>query len=1085
MPDFLIRWMKWTFTTPLLLTAVLITTTTATVHAQVNMDTTVTIHLQNVTLKTALQTLSQKARVDFAYNTKSLPLKEKVSLQAENEPLRSILEKLTRPLGLTYRVIGKNILVEKTSAPDELISAPGNGLIRGHVMDEDGKPLTGATITVVNANKSTQTGITGDFFMQGIDPAALLRISYIGYQSLEMSASSNLSAIRLLQNQSKLDEVKVIAYGATTERLSTGDVSTLKAADIDKQPVNNVLDALNGRIPGMQITPGSGLPGAAPSILIRGRSSLGTASNTPLFILDGVPISATQSLTYGQAIDNAALNLLLGINPQDIESVSVLKDADATSIYGSRGANGVVLITTKKGSYTGTKINASGYTGMQKVGHFIDMLDVHQYNAMRREAFKNDNIAITTTNAADLYWDSTKTYNWQKEFIGKTAVSNDANISINGGSATTHFYFGSAYHKEGSVMPGNSALKRGSFMAAFNHSSLNKKFLFDAHTSYTATQLNLLPTDMTSLIGLAPQYPIYTATGTPNWTGPAGYPLQYTLKQFSSPTKTFTGDARFSFELYRGLKLKGSAGYNNIDIEQATKTPLSSLDPRYYTSGTLNMQNTNSNNWIVEPQLTYERNFGKHHLDVLAGSTFQKNYSGTLTITATGFANDALVGNAGSASSVTITTTKTPYSYESGYGRLTYNYDEKYLANITFRRDGSSRFGNGRKFANFGAVGAGWIFTKEKWLDQYLDILSFGKIRASYGVSGNDQITDFAYIATEASLSGSNLYNGSATLVASNIQNPDYRWEINKKLEAALELGFWKDRIFLSAAYYRNSSGNQLINYLISPQTGFTYYVANFPATVVNQGYELELTTHNLQGPFTWSTTFNLSKTKNTLESYPGLATSSYSNTYVVGQSINLIKAYQLTALGTTGLPVYKDLDKDNSITVKDRITDGNKDQFFGGMGNDFSLKGFSASFFVQYTRYRGTLAYLPNNSPGVIDQNFSTYVLGRWRNQGDEAHTHIPRFTTSTGAYSVSNYNSSTAAIGTRNVFRLSNAVISYTLPEKMTRHISISRLQTYVKGQNLYTFDKNRKYELDPVTGNQSLPLLRTIVFGFNATL
>lgn len=1096
-PIYLFRFMRWTFIVLFFILTALLTAKAGKSSAQVNLETKVTLDLQNATFKTALQALSLKARVDFAYNIKYTPLSERVSLKAESETLSSVLSKLIKPLGLTYRIIGNSILIERekkegsaqpsTDAPvvPQSNEAKPKVLLHGHIIDEDGKPLVGANVFAVNESKAASTNQNGDFYLPNVDPDALLRISYIGYQAKEIKGSEDLSAIRLLRNQSKLDEVKVIAYGTTTERLSTGSVSTLTAADIEKQPVSNILDALSGRVAGMQITPSSGLPGAAPAVLIRGRSSLGNASNTPLFILDGIPIPATQNLTFGQALDNGALNLLLGINPEDIESVSVLKDADATSIYGSRGANGVVLITTKRGSYTGTKVNVNAYTGTEKVGHFIDMLNVHQYNAMRKEAFGNDKIAITPSNAVDLYWDSTSTHNWQKELIGKTAITQDANVSVNGGSATTHFYFSSAYHKEGSVMPGNSELKRGSFLASFNHVSTDRKFSFDAQTGYTVTQLNLLPIDQTSKINLAPDYPLYNADGSPSWTGPAGFPLANTLQQFSSPTKTFSGSTIVAYELIKGLKIKTSAGYNNIAINQSTESPLASLDPRYYTTGTLNVQNINTNNWIVEPQAEYEKKLGKSHLDILGGATFQKNSANLLTLQASGFANDALVGNVGSASTVSVSSVQTPYSYESIYGRATYNYGEEYLANITYRRDGSSRFGDGRKFANFGALGLGWIFTKEHWLEKVLPVLSYGKIRASYGVSGNDQIPDFAYIATESSLSGSQAYNSSPALTASNIQNPDYRWEINKKLEAALELGFLNDRIFLSASLYRNSSGNQLINYLISPQTGFTYYVSNFPAKVVNRGFELELNSHNLTGQFTWNTSLNLTKASNTLKSYPNLATSSYSSLYVVGQSLNLIKAYQFNGLSNTGGPVFTDLNNDKVVTNKDQVVDGNKDPYYGGMGNDFSYKGFTASFFIQYTRYRGALAYLPNGIPGTLDQNFSTYVLGRWRTPGDEAKTSIPRYTTNAGLYSSLNYNASTAAIGDRDVFRLSNASLGYTIPEKLTKHIGFSRLQFYIRGQNLYTFDKYSKWELDPITGNSTLPALRTIVFGFNATL
>ena len=1043
----------------------------------------ITLSAKDASINVVFNKISAQCGYDFLVNQTILNTAKPVSIEVKNMELKDVLEQIFTDQPLEYEVIDKfvKVKVKEKSFFRKIADALLAKDLHGQVYDEDGKPMAGASVVIVETGRAVLTNENGAFFIQNVEQGATLRFSYIGYVKKDIPATGDLSHVVLQVSTSKLDEIKVIAYGTTTERLSTGNESILKAADILKQPVNNILDALVGRVSGLQVTPTSGIGGAAPNVLIRGRSSLGSAANTPLYILDGVPITASQPLSNGQALDGAALNILLGLNPNDVESISVLKDADATAIYGSRGANGVIIITTKRGKYDGIKVNVNAYTGLQQVGHFIDLLDVHQYNAMRRQAFANDKTLPTAANAPDLFLDSSNVSNWQKEFIGKTSTAQDVNFSLTGGSQNTHFYASVAYHREGSVMPGDANLQRNSFLGTFNHVSADKKFMLDIQSSYTSTDLNLLPQDLVSYINIPPQYQLYNPDGTPNFSGVSGFPLAYTLQKFASPTQNFSGNAKLGYELLPGLSIRLNTGFNYGNVQQSTQAPLSSLDPRFNTSATLSLQAINNGNWIAEPQIEYKRNFKENHFDLLVGSTFQKSYSKSINTFGFGFPSDVLVSNIGSASSVFISSSNVPYAYNSVFGRLTYDFNQEYLANVTFRRDGSSKFGPDRKFGNFGAVGLGWIFSQEKAVTDALPFLSYGKIRGSYGVTGNDQITDFAYIATHNSVSG---YNGSAGLVASNIENPDYQWESNKKLEAAIELGFVKDRIILSAAFFSNRSSNQLISYPISTQTGFFNYLANFAATVQNQGMELNLTTRNFQGAFIWSTTLNFTRTKNTLLSYAGIATSSYANTYIVGQPLSIIQAYQITGLSATGAPVFADLDNSGTITLKDRVTAGDKDPMYGGMGNDFSFKGITASFFIQYSRYRGSKLFLPTSVPGTNAHNYSTYVLGRWQQPGDEANTIIPRFSTSGGFYSVSNYNNSVQNLVTNNIFRLSTASIAYSIPRRVIEKLKLSRLQIYANAQNLYTWDKYSKYELDPQTGNSALPPLRTIVFGINAT-
>lgn len=1026
-----------------------------------------------------------------------------VTIRVENEPLQAFLQQLLNEQPLEYFIRNKTIVISRKAAPITSV-APflvADSTIRGEVTDMEGKPLPGASVRIKGASTGTATDANGKFSINAGEGTHLV-VTFIGYGDVEMIVRNGRAELATLQTgqlmrlsdriivrlppgQSPLDEVRVIGYGTTTQRFNTGSVTTITAKDIEKQPVNNILLALQGRISGMQITPASGVPGSAPDVRIRGINSI-AAGFSPLFILDGVPVPEKMSSLVSGPLDNGRISLLLSINPAEIERVDVLKDADATSIYGSRGANGVILITTKKGGKDGLKVNVNASTGFQKVPHFIDMMDVHQYNAMRREALINDGIVPSATTAVDLFtWDSTKVHDWQRELIGGTAVTQDLNLSLSGGNRNTQFYVNAGYHKDGSVTPTSSDMSRKSFRANMNHSSSDGRFTLSAASFYSITNLNLPTSSMASFINLAPDYPIYNADGTPNFTGPRSFPKAQLYQSYTAPSQTYGGSIKAGYEVVKGLRLSISAGINSSVMNQTYKQPLISLNPATNTSGSLRVGNNTSNTWIVEPQAEYTGNYKQHHFKLLAGGTFQRNVGDQISITGTNYLDDALLNTISAAGTKTVSTTNTMYSYASVFGRLTYDYDQKYLVNVSFRRDGSSRFGPGKRFGNFGAVGLGWIFTQEPAIHDALPFLSFGKLRGSYGISGNDQIQDYGYLSTYSNITSGTLMYTGLTLSAARVANPDYRWEETHKLEAALELGFVKDRVILTTSFFQNRSGNQLISYSLGPQSGFSAFQANFPAVVQNRGIEADVTSKNLtHGELKWSTTLTVSKSSNVLFKYPNLEKSSYYSIYVVGKALSLLQTYTYLGLDATGVPVLKDKNGSNSINWEDAVPYSNNDPLFGGLSNDFSWKGIGFSFFVQYTRSTTFTNLFSGSFAGGIARNETVYQLDRWQKPGDEKITDIPRFTTRSSSYNTLYFGQADRWMQTMNTVRLSNISLSYDLPETLLKKAHISRCQVYMNGQNLFVFDKYRNVRLDPSTGNTALPMLRTFVFGINSS-
>lgn len=1012
-----------------------------------------------------------------------------------NTDLVDVLNKCLGDSPLNFSIEDKTIVIKprEVSFLDKVKAALTQSTVSGRVVDEQGLPMQGVTIKLWQMlNHGSQmssivvTNNVGEFSITA-NQTDSIQFSFIGYatQRYIVSALPTPLVINMKPSVGQLDQVQVIAYGTTTRRLSTGDVIAVTAENIAKQPVGNVLLALQGRVPGMSIVQNTGIPGSAPTIKIRGTNSI-AAGTSPLYILDGVPIPETQTAINGSNLGPNGISGLEGINPADVESISVLKDADATAIYGSRGANGVVLITTKKGKAGTASVNFNAYTGFSKVAHFADILDVHQYNAMRREALKNDGITPTAANSPDLFtWDTVSVHNWQKEMIGGTAVIHNANVSVSGGSGGNTIYANAGYQNQGTVFPGDENDMRKSIRINANHVSPNGKLTLGIISGYSISTLNLQGLDLTSFIFNAPSYPLYTATGAPNYQGQNGFPYAYTLQPFQSETDTYNGHATLSYKAFKGLDLKLDAGFNNAVDQQRQTTPLLSLDPTQNTSGNLRTATYLSNSWIAEPQLTYTAQFKKNTFNFLIGSSFLKTIGNSSSAYGTNFSNEALINNVAAAGTVTYSSSDNQYAYTSLFSRLNYNYDEKYLATVSYRRDGSSRFGPDSRFGNFGSVGLGWIFTKEDLVKKALPFLSYGKLRGSYGINGNDQIPDYAYITTynigqSTSASG---YQGSA-LNPNVLGNPTYHWEENKKLEFGLDLGAFNDRILATISFFSNRTDNQLIGYTLPPQTGYTSYTANFPALLQNQGWEFTLNTTNFDHKsFGWKTSLNAAFSHNKLLNFPNILNTSYSQTYFIGQSITALQGYVFNGLSNTGVPTYKDLNGDGSITTADRIILGTKDPITGGISNDLRYKNFQLSFFIDYARFSNYNPTINASRSGNIGANRTAQVLSRWQNPGDEVNTSTPKFTTSTATYVARNFLQSDVNFVNENIFRLRNINFSYNLPYSVIHKVNVKEAKLFFEAQNVYTFNGS-PYLLDPETGNTVLPPLRTLSFGINLT-
>jgi len=982
-----------------------------------------------------------------------------------------------------------------------------NLLLKGKVVSAtDGEPLVGATVKPLDG-AAVLSQQKGDFVIHSKATKGTLRISFVGYRSQDLSfdlSKERELTVYLEPQANTLDETVVMAYGTTTRRFNTGNIAKLSAEEIAKQPVANPLSALSGRVPGLVITQSSGVAGAGIRVQLRGQNSLLQGSQ-PLFIIDGVPFAngnnAINQLNSaaGAASEGAGMSPFNLINPNDIESIEILKDADATAIYGSRGANGVVLITTKKGQQGKGTLGLNLYSGLSTPTRNMRMLNTQEYLMMRREAFANDGLEPTTANAPDLLlWDTTRYTDFRNLLIGNTAATNDVQLSYSAGTKQSQFLLRGSYHDETSVYPTSLGDTRAALHAQLGHQSADNKLKLNFTTSFSVNRNNLTASDLAGYVNTNPMLKLYDENGQLNWEeGGISYtamgfpnmnPLKFQYETYEGNFKNLNSNMVADYRLPYHLNLKVSLGYNMMLSDEISTFPSSSLNPYSNLKPSSNFGNRSLNSWIAEPQLTYENQWALSKVNVLLGATWQNLLSEGSTTYATNYSNDLLLESIAAAGNITANNSHSQYRYQGVYARINYNLLGRYVLNASGRRDGSSRFAPQNRFANFAALGAAWLVSEESFLKNRLRFLSFAKIRASYGITGNDQIGDYRYLDTWTPAVGSN-YQGVATLNPTALFNPSYAWEKNKKLEAALELGLLNDRILLSSTFYRNISSNQLVNYTLPTQTGFASVLANLNAKILNQGWEGQLETKNIQGNhFSWNTLLNITLPSNRLLEFPGLAQSSYRNVYEIGQPLSISKMYHYLGVNPqTGLYEVRDVNGDGVYDMADRTNLVNTEpKFYGGLQNSLRYKSFQLDVFFEFRKQMGRnyLSNLGSIVPGYRYYNQPAIVLERWQKQGDVAD--IQRFAANDrdALLAASQMRLSDAIFSDASFLRCKNVAVSYLVPTPLASRLKLATLRVYAQAQNLFTL--TNYVGGDPENQNfLILPPLRTITLGLQLTI
>jgi TonB-linked SusC/RagA family outer membrane protein len=974
---------------------------------------------------------------------------------------------------------------------------------------EDGSALPGVSIQVKGTKVGTQTSADGKFSIKVAQGQSALTFSFIGFvqKTVTLGNGSNIN-VSLESDSKVLSEVVVVGYGTQSKREITGSQSTVKASDIANAPIQSPEQALQGRAPGVQVTQSSGTPGGGISVRVRGPSSIG-ASNQPLYIVDGVPINTG---SYTQLAAGGQLTNSLGdINPSDIESLEVLKDAAATAIYGSRASAGVVLITTKRGANQPTRLSFNSYYGVQEAQRHLPVITGQEYITLLNEEIATRYGAGTNYNWAFGLSANPADYantNWQNE-IFRTAVVKNYDLSIRGGTDKTKFSVsGSYFDQDGIVI--NTGYKRYSGRVNIDN-KISDKFNVGISSSFSTATSNRVNNDnniygvVSGSVLLGPHVPVYNPNGT--WGGDPLSSVDNPVASAYETTFTAINNRLFAnafgeYKITDNLKFKTSFGVDYVQSKDRRFYP-TTVNAGKGSKGSGAEGYNQEMNVVNENLFSFAKTFGgKHSLNAVAGVTYQTSKYESIYASATVFPGNDIRRISAGAVKTDASSGGTSWGLVSYLARANYSFADKYIVQGSIRVDGSSRFGAKNRYATFPAASVAWRASEENFLKNS-KLISDLKFRASYGETGNQEIGNFSSLP----LFGVGAYIQSGSLVPTQLGNPDLTWETAKAYNAGFDLGLFDNRLTFTVDGYRRNTVELLLAQPLVGASGFTSIQKNIGA-VKNEGLELGLNAVIVNSKnFKWDASFNYTKNKNMVSTlYGGIPyASGFASWVEQGQPLGAFRGYIVdrlfqSAADVAASPVqssstkagdikFKDLNGDNVITAADQqIMGQGLPTFFGGLTNNIKYKNFDVSFFFQFSGgnqiYNNTRAFSEGMN-GLFGQTDA--VLNRWT--PTNTNTNIPR---AIYGDTPNNRRTSTRWLEDGDFIRLKNANIGYTFSPALAKRMKLNSLRIYAAGQNLWT--KTKYQGLDPEVSTFSdtntapgtdfltFPQARTFTFGIN---
>ena len=1002
-------------------------------------------------------------------------------------------------LALSVCIMPTLFASEKSSASNNLTAQQqSKESLSGRVTDKNGEPLIGVSVKVKGTSVGTITDLEGKFSLNNISPSTVLVFSYIGMNSLELKVEGKTSLnVKLEDNSVNMNEVVVVGYGTQKKSDITGSVTSVSKERFSQIPVTNAMTAIEGAVAGVTITNTSSVPGSAPTVQVRGVNSI-NASTNPLIIVDGIPFEG--NISY--------------INPNDIESMEILKDASAVAIYGTRGANGVILITTKKGVAGKPVIQYAAYAGVENIAHVLTPRSGAEYVQKYADYMSQTN-QIQTSPVPNLYevanYNAGKTTDWIKEAT-QQGIIQDHNLSISGGAENVKYYISGDYLNEKGVVKGYNYKRAGlrsNLETNVTDYLTTGVSLFLVSNNYDGNKVNLLNASAMSPYGqlmntTTGKYQIYPMYPELLYTNPLIGTYNDSKDQRVNVNTNFFAELKPKF--VPGLKYRLNASYNYNPTNASSYVGRDGND----NSGTASITDTKTTLWVIENILSYTKDWQKHHFDFTGLYSSQKNNYTSVTAGAVGFINDILtVNNLSAGAKQTSGSYQSSYSMLSQMGRLNYSYDSRYLITLTARRDGYSAFGaNTNKYATFPSLALGWNLSNESFMNSTKSFLDQLKVRASYGKSGN-----MAIGVNQTSLVDNTVsypFNGvsNVTVLANILGNPNLHWETTKGLNAGVDFSNMNSRISGTEDVYDNRTSDLLLKRNLPLVTGYSNVWDNI-GIVGNKGIDISLKTVNIKSKdFKWSTNWNFSTNKNEIIDLYGDKKSDIGNKWFIGKPLGAIYDYKMIGVWQTGdadLAKYsakpgdlkfQDVNGDGKIDANnDKVYQGStQPKWIGGITNTFDYKNFHLSIFIQTSQ-----GSLKNN----VDLNYAD-EQGR-RNTPAEIGYWTPTNMSNTRA-ALSYNNTLGYGYPRDNSFtRIKDVTLSYVFSSKILEHTFFRSLTIYASGRNLYTFTNwvgwdpedtytgrgisynstNNGPNNGTISWTNNYPSVRSVVFGINVAL
>jgi TonB-linked SusC/RagA family outer membrane protein len=1025
------------------------------------LDKKVSVNLENVTLRTSLTRIKRAAEVNFLYHSKLVSSEEPVNLSVTEEPLANVLQQILTPRHIRFEAEGNQIILTKQTM-DVLVTSLGNSgfadaqdrLISGVITNEENDPLPGVNILLKSTTQGTTSDFNGNYTLQVPDDNAVLVFSFIGYETLEVVVGSRSTInVSMVPDTKTLEEVVVVGYGEMEKRDITGSVAQVKSEELQAIPVFNVEQALKARAAGVQVTQNSGQPGGRIEVRVRGGNSM-IGNNQPLYVVDGFPI--TGGIEF--------------LNPSDIESIDILKDASATAIYGARGANGVVIITSKRGAAgQGSRIELNSFYGVQEATKRYDLLNAKEYAIIANEWLKNA--------GQPPYFNLDQVENpgtdWQ-DVVLRSAPIQDHTISFSGSSEKTRYALsGNYFDQEGIII--NSGVKRGSVRLNLDH-ELNKWLKMAVNFNVSRREELSVPVNngyrgtavLSAAASAPPTLPIYDANGLPTeiekfynfGSADMRNPLIFAERQSRSLANTFVGNTTFEVKLTEELSFKTLLGLEYGHSIGDYFQPIIFENDR----GVGSQSSFYRNSFLNENTLNYSKTFNDvHDLNIVAGYTYQTEMSRSFGVSVNGFSNNTTRNfNLGAAE--IISTPSSGYSewvLASWLARANYSFNDKYLLTVSIRTDGSSRFGANNRWATFPSVALGWRVSDEAFMRD-VQFISDLKVRASFGITGNTALSPYQSLDRMSSVR--TVYGNQSDEIGfspSGISNADLKWETTAQTDIGLDLGVMDNRIRLTADYYKKNTTDLLASVPLPPSIGFGSILRNI-GEIENQGFEFTLNADLIRkNNFRWDVTGSFSANRNKVIKLAGGSdilsagqAAAWSSTNIAreGEPIGSFYGYLEDGLNENGFIKYTDMDGNGIINSLDRVILGNPlPDYFYGLNTNLAYKNFELSVFVEGVQGNEIFHATKGTHLNSFQRGSNQFrdILGNyWTADNPDPNAKYPKISAASGI------DISDRFIEDGSYLRVKSIRFAYNLPVKNWGLDWVARAQVYFSGINLFTF-------------------------------